>query len=700
MFGLALHSSNGRRRPMAAAVMLVAFAGALQAQRQAATPRLDQQLAPLRVVDVAMIDTTAKACGDFFQFANGAWLARDTIPAAYPSSGVSRDMADRNELVVRSVLEEAMAKRASPSTNSTQRKLGTFYASCMDSVGAESKGTTTLRPLLSRIDALASPGQLMAQVAELQMNGANALFAYAPAADAHDAAHYMVWLVQSGLGMPDRDYYTEQGPSADSLRTAYVDHIAKILTLSGEEPAAAATDAGRVISLESELAKASTRRVDLRDPAATDHPMTLAELAALAPNVAWPAYFRTIGLATAVTRVNVANPDFFKRVSELVATAPLADWRAYLRFHALSQLSPWLSAPFVNEDFAFTSRFSGAKELLPRWKRCARETDRLMGEALGQAYVTRTFPPDARARARAVIDDIRAEFRERLLHLTWMSDSTRAQALDKLAKMSEKVGYPDRWRDYSRLVVGEGAFALNVQRASAFEWRRIVNRPGLPVDKTEWAMTVPTVNAYYDATVNEMVFPAGALVPQTFDPSADDAANYGSLGGSWAGHELTHGFDDEGRHYDAAGNLRDWWLPSDSVHFSEQASIVARQYEGYVQVDTFHVNGRLTLGENIADYGGALTGYDALERALERNGRPGRIEGYTPEQRFFLAYAQSFRQHNRPAYLRTRVTVDPHSPEQWRVNGPLSNMAEFANAFGCKAGDPMVRPPEMVPRIW
>jgi len=687
------------RRSLAIA-LLAGAAGVARAQRQSATPRLDQALAPLKVVDVTMIDTTAKACGDFFQFANGAWLARDTIPAAYPASGVGRDMADRNELIVRAVLEDAMAKRALPSTNSTQRKLGTFYASCMDSIGAESKGATTLRPLLNRIDGITTRPRLLAEIAELQVNGGDPLFAYGPSADPHDASHYIVWLAQSGLGMPDRDYYTEQGASADSLRTAYVGHIAKLFTLAGQSPTDASSDASRVMALETELAKASTRRVDLRDPAATDHPMSLAQLTTLAPNVDWPTYFRTIGVNTAIARVNVANPDFLRRASELLLSTPIVDWRAYLRFHALAEVSPWLSEPFVNEDFAFNSHFTGAKELLPRWKRCARQTDRLMGEALGQAYVTRTFPPEARDRARAVIDDIRSAFRERLLRLTWMSDSTRAQALDKLSKMAEKVGYPDRWRDYTRLVVGEGAFALNVQRANAFEWRRVVNRPGLPVDKTEWAMTVPTVNAYYDATVNEMVFPAGALVPQTFDPAADDAANYGSLGGSWAGHELTHGFDDEGRHYDAAGNLRDWWLPSDSVHFSEQAALVVQQYNGYIQVDTFHVNGRLTLGENIADYGGVLTGYDALQRALQRNGRPGPIEGYTPEQRFFLAYAQSFRQHNRPAYLRTRVTVDPHSPEQWRVNAPLSNMAEFAAAFGCQPGDPMVRSAALVPHIW
>ena len=694
------HCLNYSLRWVTAFVSVALVAGDAHAQRQAAAPRLDQHLAALRVIDPAMIDTSVRACGDFFQFANGTWLAHDMIPAAYSSSGVGRDMADRNELVVRSVLEQAMAKRSSPATNSTQRKLGTFYASCMDSVGAESKGATTLRPMLARIDAIASRAALLTEIAELGVSGANVLFGYVPSADPHDAAHYIVWLLQSGLGMPDRDYYTDQGSGADSLRTAYVHHIGSVLGLAGEEPAEASADADLVMSLETELAKASLTRVAQRDPAATDHPMSLAQLAQLAPNVDWPAYFRAIGLAANVAKVNVASPEFFRRTSELLAATPLHDWRAYLRFHALAQLSPWLSSPYVNEDFAFSANFTGAKELLPRWKRCAQETDRLMGEALGQAYVTRTFSPEARVKARAVIDDIREAFRARLMRLTWMSDSTRAQALDKLAKMAEKVGYPDRWRDYSRLVVGEGAFALNVQRARAFEWRRVVNRPGLPVDKTEWEMTVPTVNAYYDATVNQMVFPAGALVPQTFDPTADDAANYGSLGGSWAGHELTHGFDDEGRHYDAAGNLRDWWLPSDSVHFSEQAAMVVQQYNGYVQIDTLHVNGRLTLGENIADYGGVLTGYDALQRALQRNGRPGPIDGFTPEQRYFIAYAQSYRQHTRPAALRARVTLDPHAPEEWRVNAPLSNMAEFAAAFGCKPGDPMLRPAEMVPHIW
>jgi putative endopeptidase len=416
--------------------------------------------------------------------------------------------------------------------------------------------------------------------------------------------------------------------------------------------------------------------------------------------VMWPRYFHLVRVTAGVARVNVAEPDFVRRVGSLLATAPLAQWRAYLRYHLIAESAPWLSTAFVQEDFAFSSRFSGAKQLLPRWKRCLRETDGDVGEALGQAYVAKTFPPEARSRAKAVIDDIRAAFGERLRHLAWMSDTTRAQALVKLTQMREKVGYPDHWRDYTRLEVEDGPFVLNVARANVFEWLRVVNRPGSPVDTTEWGITVPTVNAYYDPSKNEMVFPAGALVPQTFDPGADDGANYGALGGSWAGHELTHGFDDEGRHYDASGNLRDWWAPADSAHFSQQADLVVRQFNVYVQVDTFHVNGKLTEGENIADFGGLLTGYDALQQALRRDGRPGPIEGYSPEQRFFISYAQSWRVHNRPERLRTRVTVDPHAPENWRVNGPLSNIPAFARAFGCQPGDAMVRPAESVPQIW
>ncbi len=682
----------------AALLLLAALPGAPAGAQQG--PDLGPPLPPLKVVDASYVDRSANACTDFQQFANGAWLARDTIPAAYASSGVTRDMSDRNELVVRSVLEDAARRRVTLPSGSTERKLGTFYATCMDSAAAERAGVAPVRPELLRIIAIDSRAQLLPAIAELQARGANVAFSYRAEVDPHDAAHYLASFSQGGLGLPDRDYYLNTGPAADSLRQAYVAHIAKLAVLAGEPPDTAAARAPRILALETELAKASLTRVQRRDPAATDHPMSLEQFRALAPDFDWSAFLQSAGVTVPVRRVNVAEPAFFKRLNELLTTVPLLDWQAYLGYHLVASASPWLSTPFVNEDFAFGSRFTGAKQLLPRWKRCERVTDGEIGEALGQAYVAKTFPPRARARAKQVIDDIRASFGERVRRLDWMSDTTKARALDKLARMHEKVGYPSHWRDYSRLEVGEGPFVTNLEHAEAFEWARTIDRPGAPVDTSEWDMTVPTVNAYYDASKNEMVFPAGALQPQTFDARADDAANYGSLGASWAGHELTHGFDDGGRHYDAAGNLRDWWLPADSLRFTREAEKVVEQFNGYIQVDTFHVNGKLTLGENIADLGGLLTAYDALERALQRDGRPGPIAGFTPEQRFFLGYAQSWRVHTRPEALRNRVTVDPHAPERWRVNGPLSNMPAFAKAFGCKPGDPMVRAAEVVPHIW
>lgn len=655
---------------------------------------------PLKVVDTAFMDTTAKACTDFNQFANGRWLAHDTIPAAYSSSGVSRDMSNRNELVVRSVLDDVMSKRATYPAGSTQHKLGTFYATCMDSAAAERAGLTPVRPALAAASSIATRAQLLDEITRLQSTGHNVLFHYFPSVDPHDPVHYVATLWQGGLGLPDRDYYTREGAGPDSVRHTYLVHIAKLLTLSGESAAAAKADAQRVYDLEKELAQASLTRVAMRNPSAVDHPMTEQQLAAIAPHVSWTRYFHNVGVDHPVTKLNIGQPAFIASADTLLASEPLANWKAYLRYHVLSSASPWLSTPYVKESFAFSSTFSGAKELLPRWKRCLRETDDQMGEALGEAYVAKTFPPEAKRRAKQVIDDIRTAFAARLEKLSWMSDTTKARALDKLSKMHEKVGYPDKWRDYAKLDVRDDAFVLNDIRANEFEWKRTVSRPGEAVDATEWDMTVPTVNAYYDPTKNEMVFPAGALTPQTFDPNADDGANYGSLGGSWAGHELTHGFDDEGRHFDASGSLRDWWQPSDSATFAKLSARIVSQYDGYIQVDTFHVNGALTEGENIADNGGVLTGYDALERALERDGRPGLIEGYTPEQRFFIGFAQSFRGHERDESLRTRVTTDPHSPDRWRVNGPVSNSVAFAKAFGCKEGDPMVRPRTEVPDIW
>jgi len=689
-----------RTLAIAAATLLGAAPLASQAPASAAPQSAVKFPAPLKVFDPSFIDTSVSACTDFFQFANGAWLNRDTIPPAFSSSGVTKDMNDRNELVVRSVLEDAMKNRSRQPAGSTARKLGTFYASCMDSTRAEQEGIEPIRFELERISAVTSRSALVQEITRLQPMRANVLFSYFPEVDPKDATHYMASLNQGGLGMPDRDYYTKTDSASAALRAKYVAHVARTLTLAGEPEADARAQAQRVMALETELAKSSMTRVAMRDPNATYHKVAIADLQTMASSIDWPVYFRSLGVSTTPAYVDVGQPDFFKRAGELVATIPLEDWRAYLRYHLVSAASPWLSTTFVSEDFGYNALYSGARENLPRWRRCLRATDSRLGEALGQAYVAKTFSPQARALARQVIDDIRASFLDRINNLSWMSDSTRKYALAKLAQMNEKVGYPDKWRDYDKLKVTEGGFAGNILRANAFAWQRVVDRPGKPVDKTEWGMTVPTVNAYYNPSMNEMVFPAGALLPQTFDASGDLASNYGSLGGSWAGHELTHGFDDEGRHFDAAGNLKDWWVPSDSVKFTEQAQKIVDQFAGYVQVDTLHVNGQLTLGENIADYGGLLTAYDALERALNRTGDRRVINGYTPEQRFFIAYAQSWREHSRPERLRSRVFTDPHAPARWRTNGPVSNMASFAKAFNCKPGDPMVRPAAVVPQIW
>ncbi|HEY4320320.1 MAG TPA: M13 family metallopeptidase [Gemmatimonadales bacterium] len=654
----------------------------------------------IKVVDVSFIDTLSRACDDFFQYAVGAWLAHDTIPDEYSSSGVEKEMNDNNEAVLHVVLDDLAARRTAIPADSATHKLGVFYASCMDSLAVESEGYDPLRAELGRIDSITSTAALVREIALLHAQGIDVAFGFGPAPDPHDAAHYLAWLAQGGLGLPDRDYYLAKGASADSTRVLYRDHIARYLIMTGADSTAADGDAARVLALETELARASVSRVALRTPAATDHPMTLVQVTALAPEVDWVHYLETIGADTTIARLNVAEPAFVHRTAALIRSVPLETWQAYLRYHAIAASAPWLDKAFVQENFRFSSHFSGAKQLLPRWKRCLHAADAEMGDALGEAYVQRVFPPEARERARAVIQDVRTAFGARLKKLTWMSDSTRTQALTKLARMGGKIGYPDKWRDYGLLHIANGPFATNMTTANAFEWHRTIGRPGKPIDLTEWEMTVPTINAYYDGTKNEMVFPGGALMPQTFDPKADLGANYGSLAGSWAGHELTHGFDDEGRHYDAAGNLRDWWTAADSAHFAGQAKLIVDQYNGYLQVDTFHVNGALTEGENIADFGGVLTGYDALEAALARQGRPGKIDGFTPEQRYFLGYAQSWREHVRDASLKTRVTTDPHSPDRWRTNGPLSNDPQFAAAFSCKPGDRMVRDPKSVPEIW
>ncbi|HEX6534784.1 MAG TPA: M13 family metallopeptidase [Gemmatimonadaceae bacterium] len=683
-----------RSRWRVAACALALAAMPLHAPLHAQLPATGASRAS-RPLDPSTIDSTCAACQDFFQFASGAWVKRTEIPAAYTSYGSFTELSDRNQEVLHAVLDAAAAGKGS---DLTTRKVGIFYATCMDSAAIERAGIAPLAPRIARIDAIRTVADLERAAAHLRLAGVDALVRVGAEPDFEHSARTILGVHQGGLGLPDRDYYLKPDSASARIRDAYVAHVGRMLQLLGEPADTASADARRVMAIETALASASMPRAAQRDPSAVYHPMTLDELQAMAPRLSWRLTLDAMGVRSVET-VNVAQPAFVRALDSLVTAVPLDDWKAYLRWHLADAVAPSMGSAFVAEDFQMTQLLSGARELLPRWKRCLRAADRSMGEALGQAYVKRAFTPDAKARALAMVRNMEAVLRERLASLSWMSDSTRRQAALKLAAFENKIGYPDRWRDYSALTLEPRAFVLNQMAANEFEARRRLARVGKAVDRSEWGMTPPTVNAYYNPLINEIVFPAGILQPPFFDPNADDAVNYGGMG-AVIGHEMTHGFDDQGRRFDAEGDLRDWWTPADAAEYTRRATLVERQFDGYVGVDTLHVNGKLTLGENIADLGGLTIAYAALERELARKGRPGLIDGFTPEQRFFLAWAQIWRRKVRPEAARQLLIVDPHSPARWRVNGPLSNMPEFQQAWGCKAGEPMVRPDSLRAQIW
>jgi putative endopeptidase len=503
---------------------------------------------------------------------------------------------------------------------------------------------------------------------------------------------------QGGLGLPDRDYYTKTDSGSAVIRANYLTHVRKSFELAGESADQAKADADKVMAIESALAKASLTRVEQRDPVATYNYRTVAQLTAMTPHFDWTRYFADVGNAN-VPAVDVQSPKYFTAVDSLLTNVPLGDWKSYLRWRVIRSSSPYLSSAFVNEDFNFSKTLSGAKALLPREKRCTRLTDGGLRDALGQAYVTEYFTPQAKARALDMVHNLESVFRDRLANLPWMSETTRQQALVKLQAFAEKIGYPDKWRDYSTLTIVKGSLLNNVVAVNEYENKRDLGMIGKPLDRTQWGMTPPTVNAYYNPQMNEIVFPAGILQPPFFSATADDAVNYGGMG-SVIGHEMGHGFDDQGAQFDPQGNLKNWWSAEDLEKFKTRTTMIASQYDAYTVLDSVHVNGKLTLGENAADIGGLAVAYAALEKSLAGKPRPAPIDGFTPEQRFFLAWAQIWRQNITPEAQRVRINTDPHSPGRWRTNGPLSNMVEFAEAFGCKPGDPMVRPEAQRATLW
>ena len=648
---------------------------------------------PLKEAD---LDRSTKACTDFYQFANGGWLASNPVPAAFSSWGSFTELTERNNLVLRDVLESA-ARAAKTTTNPNTKKLGTFYASCMDSAGAEAAGAKPLADELARIASISNRAQLTAAITRLHAAGLSPVFGFGSGQDAKNSSQVIVSAGQGGLGLPNRDYYTKTDSRSETIRTAYVDHIAKTLQLLGESADAAKANAGKVMALEMMLANASRTPVELRDPLANYNPTPLPALAEMTPAFDWTAFMSGLGLK-GINTVNIRQPGFFKGLNTALTDVPIDDWKAYLRWRLADRTSPYLSSAFVNEDFAFRSTLTGARQMQPRWRRCLNSSDGVLGDALGQEYVKVAFTPDAKAKALEMIENLRSAMGERINRADWMSDATRKQALAKLASFNRKIGYPDTWRDYSDLKVEEAPYATNFLYSRAYAVRRDIAKVGRAVDRGEWFMTPPTVNAYYAPQLNEIAFPAGRLQPPFFHPSFDEGANYGGIGAT-IGHELSHGFDDSGRQFDASGNLTDWWTASDAKNYTERAKVVEDQYNAYTVLDSLRVNGKLTLGENLADVVGVSVAYDALQKALA--GKPRTvIDGFTPEQRFFLAYAQARRSNSRPEQLRLQIQTDPHSPGIFRVNGPLSNMPQFANAFGCKAGDPMVRADAIRASIW
>jgi putative endopeptidase len=643
----------------------------------------------------ANLDKTCKPCDDFYRFAMGGWMKANPIPPQYPTWGSFTVLLDKNQQNLRQILEAAEKSNAAAGSN--ERKIGDFYASCMDTAAIEAAGTKPIAAELLGIAQMKGEVDLQAEMAHLQGLGVDAMFRFGSRQDAKDSTQVIATAVQGGLGLPDRDYYVRDDEKSKKMRDDYVKHVAKMFELAGDPADQALAEAGTVMTIETTLAKASMSNVDRRDPNKTYHRMKLAELRTLTPNFSWESYFKATGHPQ-FAESNVGQPEFFKTLDAQLTATSLENWKTYLRWHLLDTAAPALTEKFVAEDFDFHGKtLRGAKEILPRWKRCVQATDRNLGEALGQAYVEKYFPPEAKAHALEMVHNLIAALHDDLQTLPWMSQETRAQATAKLSAFGVKIGYPDKWRDYSALEIDRTAYMQNELRGAKFEFQRQLDQVGKPVDRTEWGMTPPTVNAYNRSSMNEIVFPAGILQPPFYDPKADDAINYGGMG-AVIGHEITHGFDDQGSKFDANGNLKDWWTPDDAKNFKERAQCVSDQFDGYVVEGDLHENGKLVLGESIADLGGLTISYAAYEKSLQGKPRPPDKDGFTPDQRFFLGWAQVWGANTRPEYARLLTNTNPHPLPQFRGNGPLSNMAEFAKAFGCQKGDAMVR--EKVCKIW
>ena len=636
--------------------------------------------------DPAALDKNANPCENFYQYACGGWMKNNPIPSDQPGWGRFNELAEHNRAVLHEILEEAAKPAASRTAN--QQKIGDYYASCMDENVIDKKGVAVLKPELGRINAMKSKSALVNEIAHLHSLGISALFNFSSGPDFKNAKEVIAQVDQGGLSLPERDYYLKTDQKSADLQKAYVQHVTNMFKLLGDSPEKSAAEAQAVMNVETALAKGSMEVVKRRDPANIYHKMTAKEWEALVPSLSLPKYLTGIG-APAFSDLNVVNPEFFKTLETELNQVNLDDLKTYLRWHLIHSQVQYLPTAFVNEDFDFFGKtLTGAKELRARWKRCVSAADGDLGEALGQEYVRKVFPPEAKERTLKMVQALEAALHDDINHLDWMTDITKKQAIIKLNAIQNKIGYPDKWRDYSTLKIVRGDALGNSLRSNTFEFRRQLNKINKPLDKKEWGMTPPTVNAYYNSLQNNINFPAGILQPPFYDFKADDGLNFGGMG-AVIGHELTHGFDDSGRQFDADGNFKDWWTQEDAKAFQQRAQCLVDEYDGFVAVDDVHLNGKLTLGENTADNGGLRIAHMALEKTLEGK-QPGKIDDFTPEQRLFLGWGQIWCENQTDQFARLLATTNPHSPGKFRVNGVMQNMPEFAKAWGCKAGQPMV----------
>ena len=675
-------------------LLLLALLGAASPALPAETPLASLPYTP--GLDVSAMDRSAEPCVDFYRFACGGWMRNNPIPPDESRWSVYGKLARENQRFLWGILED-LAKR-SAGRSATQQKIGDYFAACMDEAAVEKSSARPLKPHLEQIFAMKSKRDLPAVLARLHLvtGSSGPYFVFSSNQDFADSTSVIAFAGAGGLGLPDRDFYTKDDDKSRELRTRYAAHVARTFELLGDRPGAAGREAAKVMEIETKLARASLTRTQRRDPYQLFHKMDARGLKALTPGFDWDLYLKTAGLP-GLNAFNVTEPEFFRELDRQWRSIALADIKTYLRWHAAHASAPFLSSAFVNEDFDFFGKtLYGVPELKPRWKRCVALVDAQLGEALGQEFVSRAFSPELKQKTLHMTKQIEQAMEDDLNRIEWMSAATQQKALEKLHAIVNKIGYPDKWRDYGPVDVRRDDFAGNVARANLFESRRRLAKIGKPLDRGEWSMTPPTVNASYDLQMNDINFAAGVLQPPLYDPKMDDAPNYGNTGGT-IGHELTHGFDDEGRQFDAQGNLKDWWTEKDAKEFNDRAQCIVDQYAQYTIVDDIRINSRLTEGEDIADLGGLVLAWLAW-KAETAGTEPESRDGFTPEQRFFVGYAQWACESNRPEDLRARALTDAHSPGKYRVNGLVVNMPEFERAFSCKAGAPMVR--ENRCRVW